>query len=269
MLPGTGVRAREQIRAKNRRELVIRSRCGVATTGMSNLLMPGRPPIVAVPPTDTRARLRACRPLALVAYLSSVAACGPEKADTDTADDPGASSGDASGSTGPTTGDTADASTGEPAPVECACIVDEQQGTPSQPTCGESLCDIVDAETVGIDLDSLVVANPEALDCVLKALRDRTPGIVRWSWTENGGQWTDDGYVLINQDGTGVRRSWGAADVSYIVGEAKFGALPSSATFEQCLGGGGTDYDRFKCATDFDLRAPTLVCDEGWGESLL
>lgn len=244
-----------------------------------------RPAALAVPTAArTASRPLLCSPLALAACLASVAACGPEKADRETDDDSSASSGnDSSASSGnpspsdaPTgsTGepdDTATGSTGEPAPAECACIIDEQgeQGTPAQPTCGESLCDIVDAETAGIDLDSLVVSNPEALDCVLKALRDRTPGIVRWSWTENGGQWTDDGYVLINADGTAVHRSWGAADVVFAVGDAKFGALPEPAVFEQCLTGGGTDRERFKCATDFDLRAPTLVCDEGWGESLL
>lgn len=166
------------------------------------------------------------------------------------------SSSGSSGSSGTTGG----------APAECACIPDDPEegdwgDAASLPTCGETLCPVVDGAE---SFDLFVLGTPDALTCALTALRDRTPGVIRWTWTENGGQFSDDGYVLIQADGTGVRRSWGASDLSYGVSEALHGALPVTAMFEACMME-VSDWTRFRCLMDVDIGAPTVVCDEGWG----
>ncbi len=168
----------------------------------------------------------------------------------------------ATGTTG-TTGET------DGRPVECACIPDDPaEGhwgeQPSAPICGERLCPIVAAHGSKVWPDGeFVLENPEALECLLKALRDRTYGVVRWTWSENGGQFSDTGYILINEDGTAVRRRWGDQDLSYVMSDATYGRLPEVSTIELCLTEGSPP-DRFDCAVSFSLGPPTLVCDEGW-----
>lgn len=162
---------------------------------------------------------------------------------------------------GDTTGDT----DGEGV---CACIVDDPEGGPlSQPICGEELCPVVNAEPPGCDTGcepfEFTVTNPEALECALKALRDRTPGIVRWSWSENGGQFSDSGYVLIRGDGVAIRRGWGAHDICYVVGEARSGLMPDACAFAQCLAV-ASDELRFDCLRKFPLAPPSGSCDDGW-----
>ncbi len=179
----------------------------------------------------------------------------------------------ASTSTSGTTGDNVDfgcdGTTGvEPGGDVCACIVDDPEGdfgtVPSDPLCGEALCPIIQAVCIqDIDCTSITVTNPEALTCALTALRDRTPGIVRWSWEENGGQYSDDGYVLIRGDGTAIRRHWGAFDIGYEVFDALWGTMPGACAFAMCLAV-GSDEVRLDCVRRFPLAAPNVVCDAGW-----
>jgi hypothetical protein len=204
-----------------------------------------------------------------------------------TTDDPGTSTGepnvvtssDSGTSTGTpdvvTSGETgstdATATTGETdgRPVECACIPDDPaEGhwgeQPSAPTCGEALCPIVEAHGSKSWPDGdFVLENPEALECMLEALRDRTYGVVRWTWSRDGGQFSDTGYILIHEDGTAIRRRWGDQDLSYVMSDATYGRLPEVSALELCLTEGSPP-DRFDCAVSFNLGPPTLICDEGW-----
>ncbi len=197
----------------------------------------------------------------------------------------GTTGGTTSGTTGGTTGGTTDDdvdfacedtggdTTGDTEGPVCACILDDQEGgwgdAPSLPTCGETLCPIVQAKEefdcfpdCGPD-GGLMLANPEALVCALTALRDRTPGIVRWNWSKFGGQYSYNGYVLIRDDGMAVRRFWGAADLDYVVGDALFGTMPEACAFAQCLAASSAMV-RFDCLQKFPLEPPLGQCDDGW-----
>lgn len=160
-----------------------------------------------------------------------------------------------------------------PEPVTgCDCIVDEtpvyDQAVPPQgPTCGESLCDVVVGSCLGYcdEYEPFILQDAAALQCALVALRDRTPGIVRWSWSEAGGQYDQSGYVLIHADGTAVRRAWGWHDLYYEVGAAAYGRLPSSDRYDECLAE-PDDRARFDCLRD-RLSMVLQVCDQGWNYS--
>lgn len=155
-------------------------------------------------------------------------------------------------------------------PSGCDCIVDEDDANPpsdpSGPTCGESLCDEVSASSDGYTESPLVVSNPEALECALTALRDGTPGIVRWRSSQYDGQYQEQGYLQIHKDRTAVRRTYGPQDLSYTVSDAVLGALPSADHFAGCLAQ-SDDSARFDCLTA-NLQ-PTEVCDMGWSYDTL
>jgi hypothetical protein len=124
------------------------------------------------------------------------------------------------------------------------------------------LCATVEASGGVYEAGGFVVSNPEALDCALMALRDRSPGIVRWSWSENGGQFSDEGYILVQPEGTAVHRSWGANDLSWETSDAQAGELPSAQHYEDCLAQTDT-LVRFDCLRELAITQPT-ICDEGW-----
>lgn len=233
---------------------------------------------------DATMNTRGLRGLALLAALAGPLGCpGSEDKDGATGG-PTEGTGDTDAPTSTTDAATTDvattdfattdvattdvATTGDASEAACACIVDEPPGglMPSLPTCGKTLCPILTAQSDG--LNPLVIDNPEALECIVAALRDRTPGIVLWASTTEAGQFNDDGYVLIRADGTAVRRSWGDTDLGPIIGPALAGDLPGPATFEQCLTESG-DAQRFHCAVDFPFGPPNVVCDEGWNEGIL
>lgn len=150
----------------------------------------------------------------------------------------------------------------------CECIVDEDPTdpttTPSRPTCGESLCPQVAGSCEGYCFDDapFVLEDPAALECALVALRDRTPGIVTWSWMEGGGQNDDSGYVLIDAHGTALRRDWSWSDFDYSVTDAVLGQLPPAEHFDGCLIE-PDDLTRFNCLRG-GLDSMLAVCDEGW-----
>lgn len=172
-----------------------------------------------------------------------------------------------SGSTGATTAASTDSETG--APPGCDCILDEEpsdlNAPPAQPTCGEPSCPLVSGACADsyCDVDvPFVLADPAALTCALSALRDRTPGIVAWSFSEGAGIHNDEGYVLVNPDGTAVRRSWSREDLSFQVSDAVVGDLPPPTFYDTCLGE-ADDLARFDCLRAA-LPSPSGVCDEGW-----
>ena len=110
-----------------------------------------------------------------------------------------------------------------------------------------------------------MLKSPEALTCALTALRDRTPGIIRWSFSDAGGQNSDAGYILIGDDGTAIRRRWGAEDLAYVVSDALYGRVPEPSAFEQCLAAGSAEL-RFDCMREFPLGSPIVTCDDGWSD---
>ncbi|MCB9705760.1 MAG: hypothetical protein H6711_28095 [Myxococcales bacterium] len=148
----------------------------------------------------------------------------------------------------------------------CECVIvetDHSLTSPSLPLCGDQVCPIVTGSCEGYcDVDPLVLGSPEALTCALTALRDRTPGLVRWSWSQNGGQFTDSGYILIKEDGQAIHRGWGFADLSFNVDAARLGDLAPAATYDACLGI-ADDAERFNCLRDSSVSGD-MICDEGW-----
>ncbi len=108
---------------------------------------------------------------------------------------------------------------------------------------------------------------PEALTCVLTALRDRTPGVVRWS-ASAGDESTNDGYVLILGGDAAIKRYWGFQDLTYEVYDAQYGELPPPAAFDTCLAA-ELAWERASCLFSLGLIPPFVVCDEGWSQSLL
>ncbi len=154
-------------------------------------------------------------------------------------------------------------------PGGCACILDDAEGNwgeaPSQPICGDTLCWTVTAgcESYCEFEGDFVLEDPVDITCALTALRDRTPGIIRWDFSEAGGQYSDHGYVLIRDDGTVIRRHWGAQDLDYVVSDALYGTMPDACAFEQCLAAGSAE-SRFDCMRKFPLGPPTVACDNGW-----
>lgn len=85
---------------------------------------------------------------------------------------------------------------------------------------------------------------------------------MQWSWWENGGQYSETGYIVIQPEGTGVHRSWGAQDLAWEVSDARRGELPSAQHYEDCLIQ-SDDLARFDCLRDPVITEPT-ICDEGW-----
>lgn len=150
----------------------------------------------------------------------------------------------------------------------CECIVDEVPGNPNSgpdaPTCGDSICPLVSAGCGKefCDFGPFALDDPAALECALTALRDRTPGLVTWSYEEGGGFITQDGYLLIAEDETVVWRDWIREDLNFNVSDAVLGQLPPPAIYEACLAD-PSDLARFNCLAD-PLETQLGLCDAGW-----
>ena len=147
----------------------------------------------------------------------------------------------------------------------CECISDEEQDV-SLPACGEQLCGDVRGSCEGTCGDwPLELASPDALECALTALRDRTPGLYTWTWSANGGQYSEDGYVLINADGSAVHRKWGWSDMLFEASPAALGELPPAEHFDACLAD-PDDLARFDCLRA-ELDSTQAVCNGGWQDT--
>lgn len=185
---------------------------------------------------------------------------------TETTTDDGASPSDTGTST--SAGTSPETDTADP-PAECACILDEEpadpNSEPSNPICGGSPCPRVVGECVDAycELGGVFeLVDPTTLECALVALRDRTPGVLTWSFDEGSGIHTDDGYLLVNADGTAVRRHWDREDLNFEVSDAVLGPLPAAAVFDACLAEPDAR-TRFDCLR-IELEQPAATCDEGW-----
>lgn len=160
--------------------------------------------------------------------------------------------------------------TGEP-PPECACIVDDpgvEWVDPSLPTCVESICPRVDAAFVENEncdtwCDGNVELDAAALECALVALRDRTPGLIRWSLAIEAEAKTDQGYVWIHDDGTAIWRKWESHDLGFNASAAQVVTLPASEVYTDCLAE-PSEQVRFDCLRQSLSSPDNLVCDEAW-----
>ncbi len=152
--------------------------------------------------------------------------------------------------------------------VGCECILMEDEGAPSLPTCGEMLCPQVALDCPGKGAwddceegPEPTEPNPGALQCALEALRDGEPGVLSFYWAENFTQ-AFYGYVLIQDDRTAVVRTWGSDDcVSGFAEDAVLGSLQESSFYEECLAD-PDPFARFACLRA--LATEEAVCDDGW-----
>jgi hypothetical protein len=171
--------------------------------------------------------------------------------------------------------DTAPPDTETGGPIAgCECVLDEDPvdmcAAYTAPICGETLCPLTSgdcAEGYCGKGGPFGLADAAALECALMALRDRTPGIVEWSLVEgdpaNGPTRNEDGYVLVNADGSAVRRHTTREDLGYVVSDAVLGELPPADAFDACLAD-PDDLARFECLRA-ELEPALGVCDEAWG----
>lgn len=180
---------------------------------------------------------------------------------------PSSSGGSAATTTGSETGvaTTGGSTTGE-APT-CACLIGfdnlgcGEVELPSLAPCGPALCDEVSSYSNEFS-DSL--KNPDALICALEALRDRTPGVIRWKndadpdSTAYGGL----GFTVIHADGTAVMGEWywnfrccGGNRITH-------DTLKDPAEFTKCLNSSDT-WTRLHCVKDPVKGITIEVCEEG------
>lgn len=142
-------------------------------------------------------------------------------------------------------------------PAACECVDGD--------ACGPELC-------AAIERVAGVVADEAALDCALTALRDRTPGRLRWSDREDAAAFGVIHRLWIVADGQAVHTTSRAEDVAPICtseGPTVTGALGPADEFAACLAEPAASA-RFDCldaaATAFDEAlecAPQKsVCDE-------
>ncbi len=212
----------------------------------------------------------------MVALLpfSLLPGCGPDTENVTVGDDDAA---DATATVGDD--DAADATAGESDThdtPDCECIAPDSEtvslgsaAVPSAPTCGETLCATVRGSCGGMfegycgQVEApFVLDDSAALECALVALRDRTPGVLTWEWSEFGGQFEESGYVLVRGDGTAVVRHWGCGDLVYDASDATLGPLRAAEDFTACLGE-PDDAVRFDCLRDA-LASVSNSCDGGW-----
>lgn len=140
-----------------------------------------------------------------------------------------------------TTSETSGPTGGEECPLDgpadqCCCFVDA-------PNCANPtvvMCEAVvacDDIVVFTSDDQPVIQNPEALECALTALRDRTPGQIRviYHWGEpdpNGPkEWS---FLYLRDDGSVFEQSGADADDLY-TSELVRRSLQAPEVFEQCL----------------------------------
>lgn len=178
-----------------------------------------------------RARLLAVSLAVPLAILAPLAACGTE-----------GGSGSASEGTSSTT-----LGTGADLPAECSCLA-----TP----CGADLCPVIAASCpteCGVDF----AVDEAALTCALEALRDGTPGAIRWSFTPAPAS-GDEGVIYILADRLAIR---GVSSLTQGCGTAEatvHGPLPGPAVYEACLAS-ASQPERFDCARQA-LAAVGILC---------
>jgi hypothetical protein len=148
----------------------------------------------------------------------------------------------------------------------CDCVPDQEPTgwgqAPEQPTCGETLCPTIVARgTDSFGSPAFELDSPEALECALQALRDRTPGLISYDWDHGSGIFTDSGHILIDAEGTAVFRSWGNNDLSYDVEDAVLRELKPAEFYAQCLDDPSAEA-RLECVLSSGPAVET--CADGW-----
>ena len=145
-------------------------------------------------------------------------------------------------------------------PCPCIPVSDEDARLGEDvaiPDCEAALCPTIIGKW---ELDAQAFDNPETIDCALEALRDGTPGVIQWTAQNCCGE--SSGYILIEDDGTLVTRTWGPQDLAWVAKDSIRGQPKPASEFEACL----ADPDpsvRFECV--LTARASKdLVCDAGW-----
>ncbi|MBZ5709532.1 hypothetical protein [Nannocystis pusilla] len=152
-----------------------------------------------------------------------------------------------------------------PGPETCPCIPDDVGGdmTPPSPgtTCGDDVCPKILVDDIA-DNQGTEVKNPDALTCAFDALQAKTPGVIRWSYKLNYTQYDEEGYIVIRDDGTIIRRNWGQMDLDYIATDSLHGEAPTDAQLAACTA--MTDLvQRFECLRTFTITE-IEICDAGW-----
>lgn len=213
-----------------------------------------------------------------------LAACGPDSntTATTTGDTTTETTGDTSSDSGATTTPTSEASSGPPPttsepgtssgsttaepPPGCECIVDDPGDAwvdPSLPSCAAPICATVVASLADEGSDTPDEVDLAALECALTALRDRTPGLLRWEIERSENPNLDSGYVWIQDDGRAIWRKWEAEDLVFTVWAAQLLDLPASEVYAQCLAEPDAAA-RVACLGQSLADPANLVCDEGW-----
>lgn len=184
---------------------------------------------------------------------------------TGSSSDPGTST-DPGADTGTSTSPETDTSGSV---LSCPCILDEEPTDPNVPPAAPICDDASCPRVVGSCGDTYCalggvfeLADPTALECALVALRDRTPGLLEWSFSEGLGIHNEDGYLVVDADGTAIRRHWDREDLNFAVSDAVLGPLPAAAVFDACLAEPDARI-RFDCLRA-ELEQPQGTCDEGW-----
>lgn len=135
--------------------------------------------------------------------------------------------------------------------------------TPPSPgaTCGDDVCAQLRVDDIA-DNQGTEVKNPDALTCAFDALQAKTPGVIRWSYKFNYSQYEEEGYIVIRDDSTIIRRNWGQMDLDYIATDALHGEAPTDAQLAACTA--MTDLvQRFECLRTFTITE-IEICDAGW-----
>jgi hypothetical protein len=164
-------------------------------------------------------------------------ACGPGSDDTlETSVDEDSESNGQAEDESEDDGDSDSDETGDPKPEVCRCVDSLDECGSSASPCGsfaiecyENGCGEVEEDDQEYDIDE------EALDCILVALRDRTPGRYEWVLGDPSDSWYRSTSLSILSDGTAISTGSGADDLDEcpslgtIVLELK-----DSTVFEQC-----------------------------------
>lgn len=116
-------------------------------------------------------------------------------------------------------------------PEVCTCA------EPSVSACAGSICSLASAtcDYECPDENDYEVDDTEALDCVLTALRDRTAGVVSWSWNEGGGYATEQINVAILDDGTALIDGSASEDLAECELATRHVELRPDSHFDACL----------------------------------
>jgi hypothetical protein len=131
--------------------------------------------------------------------------------------------------------------------------------------CARQLCPDIRFELVVDDAsESSGGADAEleaALACALEALRDETPGSIRWSFSESHGAIGDTGALQLYGDGTAVRRSSGFRDHCWdLTADIVRVELNDADYFEACLA--EPDVAARLACVRFGYGETTNVCQE-------